>query len=827
MFGFPIGNGNAGFNDFVEKFTNNADSGFPKIQQREVFYSVKDGNWNDITIWQTASGRVGKFPTANDDVYIRHFINVNSSFTNGSFVCNNLYVSGYLNTDLGTSYAALYVFGNIKIYGTLNLGPSNLTVNPFYIYIYGNDNIIQNVILGNTYIYYSGNNQPILPITYNYLGIGVSNYLIGNIIVNNAISLTTGATFDFRNFDVTCFGNLSSGNFCSIIKTGNTNNSSFNSIVLGSFNNFDFSFSNSNLEIKNGFSIGGNSTLRTGTGTWTFSTNNQNINIGASTFAFWDCLTIISGAINVTNISSVGLSLSNTINGNNALSKLINNATIIFNTQNAAENSMTTGVIDFTTTANTIQYGGNYSATIPSYFTNFHNLTISGTGTKTLSANTTLNGNLSISSGGILECSLYNLFITGTTSMSGTGTNTLSKNSSGNITFVGSLNQSGGPGVTNLLSFTGNPDIEFRNGLNFASSSTTSGTGTWTFSTNNQSLNFNILGTTINGNILVSGAITVIYASPSVLSLYGTLNGNNASSVWDNRSTLNLYNSTLPMSTGTFIQDVTATSTIGYMFNGSYNLPYTSYQGLLLSGTGTKTLNGNTTIKANLNVTGSVGNVSVLECSTSNLTINGITSINAYGTLSKTGAGALRFDGNFGNIANSSLSLTGNPTLEFRGGIISHNNSGNYGSGAVTLSTNNQTINFPSSATFDGNITISGAITITISNTGLISNGSINGNNASSTLRMAASSTLTYRNATQPMATGILDTSTNLNTWIYGNLNQDIKGSPTISPKQVYRNLTLNGLGVKTLQGYVSVLNTYTLTAPATLVNNGFTLTNP
>ena len=77
------------------------------------------------------------------------------------------------------------------------------------------------------------------------------------------------------------------------------------------------------------------------------------------------------------------------------------------------------------------------------------------------------------------------------------------------------------------------------------------------------------------------------------------------------------------------------------------------------------------------------------------------------------------------------------------------------------------------------------------------------------------------------MATGVLDTSTNANTWIYGLNNQDIKGSATISPKQEYRNLTLNGTGVKTLQGYVSVLNTYTLTAPATLANNGFTLTNP
>jgi hypothetical protein len=106
-------------------------------------------------------------------------------------------------------------------------------------------------------------------------------------------------------------------------------------------------------------------------------------------------------------------------------------------------------------------------------------------------------------------------------------------------------------------------------------------------------------------------------------------------------------------------------------------------------------------------------------------------------------------------------------------------------------------------------------------------NNSLNGNNANSKVLISANSVVTHNGATQPMATGILDTSTNLNTWIYGNLNQDIKGSPTISPKQVYRNLTLNGTGVKTLQGYCSVLNTYTLTSPAVVNNNGYTITNP
>jgi len=84
------------------------------------------------------------------------------------------------------------------------------------------------------------------------------------------------------------------------------------------------------------------------------------------------------------------------------------------------------------------------------------------------------------------------------------------------------------------------------------------------------------------------------------------------------------------------------------------------------------------------------------------------------------------------------------------------------------------------------------------------------------------SPTINYQNATQPMATGVLDTSTNLNTFIYGAGNQQVKGNPGVGLFQQYRNLTLNGGGNKTLQGNINVQNTYTVTAPAALVLNGF-----
>ena len=72
------------------------------------------------------------------------------------------------------------------------------------------------------------------------------------------------------------------------------------------------------------------------------------------------------------------------------------------------------------------------------------------------------------------------------------------------------------------------------------------------------------------------------------------------------------------------------------------------------------------------------------------------------------------------------------------------------------------------------------------------------------------------------MVTGILDTSTNNNTWIYGSGSQDVKGG-------TYRNLTFFS-GSKTLQGNVSVLGTFNTGSGAGLATvnlNGFTLTNP
>jgi len=473
---------------------------------------------------------------------------------------------------------------------------------------------------------------------------------------------------------------------------------------------------------------------------------------------------------------------------------------------------------------------------------NYGTLELAG-GPKYIDSDLYVNGNLVISTSSILDLSTYNIDVIGSTNISGS----LNKTGAGTVLMRGVLNYNAGA----FLDFSaGNPTVELRGGisyLNFTASNFKTGTGQWSFTTNNQTITHNsstaFITLTFNCPVLISGAITVTHntstAAQGILLFNNSINGDNVNSKLISIGTINMANASFPQPMTTGIIDLTTNSnTLIYSFNGNYTIPYTALSGLRIGGTGTKTLSNSITLSGSLNI----DNNSKLELSTYDLSVTGTTSLNASGLLSKTGTGNVLFIGQI-NMGNNNAAIDfslGNPTVELRGGINTNsvnNSTIKTGIGQWSFTTNNQSILAQISLTFDCPILISGAITLTIGTSSAsvqynnIFNGVINGNNINSKLgtSLAGASALiiTYNNPTQPMATGILDTSTILNTFIYGNANQDIKGGPSTLAKQVYRNLTLNGGGVKTLQGYVSVLNTYTLTAPATLANNGFTLTNP
>lgn len=242
-----------------------------------------------------------------------------------------------------------------------------------------------------------------------------------------------------------------------------------------------------------------------------------------------------------------------------------------------------------------------------------------------------------------------------------------------------------------------------------------------------------------------------------------------------------------------------------------------------------------------------MGGGTIFDLQSYNLIVSGSTTLSANSNpvypFQKTQSGSITFVGPVffggpgGNAYIADFSL-GNPDLEFRNSISASNYGGAIvkpGSGSVYFTTNNQGIfNSGGSAgfIFSGSIKIGSGITVTLRGVGagltsLETVREIDGTDANSKFIIGTvatgAPTVYYNSPLEPMRTGSMDVSSSAAaTFIYNSGSQNVKGG-------TYRNLTfLNGL--KTLQGNVSVLGTFSTGSGATSGSynlNGFTLTNP
>ncbi|HEY8780718.1 MAG TPA: hypothetical protein VIM16_03815 [Mucilaginibacter sp.] len=460
----------------------------------------------------------------------------------------------------------------------------------------------------------------------------------------------------------------------------------------------------------------------------------------------------------------------------------------------------------------------------------YKNLTTQGAAKYQIS-DITVGGNLATQST-IYDCGVYNLTVSGSSVIgSASFQSKFYKTGAGNLLFIGNVDFED---VVDLSG--GNPNIEFRGGITFHLFNFNSGTGTATFTTNNQTIAANVFSASSiwNSPIIVSGAITITLTGSGgngIFQTSSTINGTVAGSTFNNEGVLYLGNSSTPMTTGVFNYNHISTSTIGYVFNGSVTLPQSSFANLVIGGTGTKTLLANTTINKTLVNNGG------LDTGGYNLTVTGtFTNGNSAGAGDFTASvsSAILFIGfvQINSGGSIGFDLTGsNPNVEFRGGLDVHSASPTKtGTGTWSFTTNNQNVSFSAYLTGSSaaNWLISGAITATFTSGGTIPNftGTLDGDNASSIFDCRG--TFMYQNATAPMATaGKLYCNQATNAVIYGLAgNQDIQ-VPSDSTSPGYKNLTLQGSGAKKLLGNVSVKGVYTLTSPATLNSNGFALTNP
>lgn len=349
---------------------------------RDIWYTIKDGNWNDPTIWRTVRGYRKDWPTLAggvDDVYIKHTIAMNVTAVS----VNNLCVSGVLNVG-GFNFTVL---GNIQATGAVNV--TSVSGN---LILWGNNNYISNgsFAVGN-FTYSRNGDQVILPLAYNTLTIANSNvrctkYLTSNIVVGGNFAMSNGislspVTFECGIYDFTVNGTISIASFCFFSKSGPGN-----ILIIGgtAWINSGLNLSgNPTVEFRSGFSVAGTFTFNSGTGLWKFTTNNQSL-ATANVFVTFNCPILVSGAItlSLTTAATFGGIFLGAIDGDNAGSTLDNRAITHYR---SPTQPMVTGVFVINAAANTWHYSlnGNQDVTGGTY----SSLTLSTGGVKKLQGN--------------------------------------------------------------------------------------------------------------------------------------------------------------------------------------------------------------------------------------------------------------------------------------------------------------------------------------------------------------------------------------------------------------------------------------------------------
>lgn len=344
-------------------------------------------------------------------------------------------------------------------------------------------------------------------------------------------------------------------------------------------------------------------------------------------------------------------------------------------------------------TGSTVDFNGDANQSIPAF--TFNNLNVSNINsssvtarTKTLTGNVTVNGNLSVTGVGTtnvtLQLATFNFTANGSTNISAYGI--IGDNSAtGTDLFVGNV----AIGANSQWLATGNPSITFQNGISYDGAGFTSGTGIYTFDTNDQTISgsqsptiTNIRTTGITLTNLNTAGLTC-----SVISGSGNFTNGDAS----NNSTLFVTGAT-PFTLSGTLDLVSNPNTVNYSGTVTQNIGAYNYYNLSSSSTGSRTLANSGTIGVKgtfdpgtnaFTVTGSTidfngtspQNIPVLRPATpiayNNINISG----NSTKTLSAnvTIGGVLNLNGGIIELADNSLTISNNSATAIQGTFSSSN----------------------------------------------------------------------------------------------------------------------------------------------------------
>ena len=513
-----------------------------------------------------------------------------------------------------------------------------------------------------------------------------------------------------------------------------------------------------------------------------------------------------------------------------------------------------------TVAGNTVNYTGAAQTVkaVP-----YRNLTLSGSGVKTLTGVTTITGNLTLSGtasatsaadmaiGGTLVIGTGTSFtsantnaVTGTTTVTGTGT--LTNNAT--LTLTGVL---GGTGrLTNalaasVLNLTATPTITtltataVGNQVNYTSAAAAQPIKVTTYDI----LNFSGAGTkSIGGVTTVNGAMSVTggnVTNSSTLTVTGVLSGAGTLVNGAAASILNL--AATPTITG--LTATVAGNTVNYT-GAAQTVKGVSYSNLTLSGSGVKTLTGVTTIGAGLTLSGTASATSAANMSIGgNLaigtgtsftsananTVTGTTTVTGTGTLTNnatlTLTGVLGGTGTLNNaLVASVLNLVATPTIATLTATTAGNTVNYTGAAQTIKATTYHHLGLSGSAaktatgvlTVNGNFTLGGTATFTTGAFTHAFTGNWIMNTTAATPITATGSTINFNMPGTPAATSISGTTAATLTLAVVNVNNT-------SGFSFNRNVSSTTL---TVGAGVTATNNNTLTATGVLGGATGTLVN-
>jgi len=486
-----------------------------------------------------------------------------------------------------------------------------------------------------------------------------------------------------------------------------------------------------------------------------------------------------------------------------------------------------TGTV-FSASTGTVNFGAAGAQTLSASSTTFNNLTISGSGTKTLSSNTSVTGDLNVSAG-TLDLSTF------TANRASTG-GTLSVASGATLLTGGAANF---PTNYSTVSLGATSTVNYDNaGVQTVSAQsygnlTLSGSGAKTMTG----------VTTIGGNLTLSGTATMI--GNASLAVTGAFNYGSSGST--------TLTATTPVSTGAFNQTsgtlvdngntitVTGTGASTWVESGTFTATGTviftgaapqigisNFNNLTLGGTASVTPTGALTIGGNLTVADST----VFTAAAFALTVTGTTTVGAgtSGILTISSAtGTKAFNGDvtvnsgatWNNTAtNAALTLPGNLTVNgaFNAGTGVHTFSGTTKTIGGTLSIPSVTVT--GTYTNNGTLTVGTLLTVTSPGT-LTNNGTLTASTAlSGTGRLTQGTTGTLNISGTSGITTLTATASG-NTVNYNGSVQTVKAT-------TYNKIALSGSGPKSMAtgtsvtGNLSIAPTGTATAS---VGTGLNLT--